>query len=346
MAVNPKGLLSVALVALSAIAVASANVYAQDYFKGKTMKIIVAYGAGGTYDQYSRIFARRLAALLPGKPTIIVQNMTGGGGLKAMNWAYNIMSPDGYGLLMPIDNAVVNQLLLPEKVHYDARNFTWIGTSNQTNMVIIIRSDTGVRDWKDLLKRNTVGATAGASGHDYVTMSLARSLLGFNVKLVKGYKGATATTHAVEQGEAEMNCNNWLAYASKVPQWFKGDKPFARAIIQMGVFRDPDLPPTVPLLSELAKDPIDKAAVEFAGVAGLLGRGLVVPPKTPSHVIKALRVAYDKMNDSDDFKAELKKRRLRLMPAKGADIQKIVNKAVNDSSPQVVARARELIYGK
>jgi len=163
---------------------------------------------------------------------------------------------------------------------------------------------------------------------------------------VTGYKGSTATTFAVEQGEAEANCNNWLAYSSKVPQWFKGDKPFARAVVQLGVFRDPDLPESVPLLSDLVSNPKDKAAVDFASVAGLLGRGLVVPPKTSKTTISMLRAAYDKMNVDGDFRAELKKKRLRLIAANGAEIQKIVNKAINEASPEVVAHARTLILRK
>ena len=331
--------------AAASLLVSPTTVSAQDW-GGKTLKIIVPYGPGGTYDKYSHTFSRHLGKHIAGNPNIILQHMPGAGGTKAMNWHYNVAPNNGETMLMPLDNSVVNQLLRPKRVKYDARNFTWLGSSNQTNQVMIIRSDTGVKSWKDLRGRNTIAAAAGTAGFDFVAMNLYRSLLKFDLKIVTGYKGSTATTFAVEQGEAEANCNNWLAYSSKVPQWFKGDKPFARAVIQLGVFRDPDLPESVPLLSDLVSNPKDRAAVDFASVAGLLGRGLVVPPKTPKATISMLRAAYDKMNVDGDFRAELKKKRLRLIAANGAEIQKIVNKAINEASPEVVAHARSLILRK
>ena len=331
--------------AAASLLVLPTTVSAQDW-GGKTLKIIVPYGPGGTYDKYSHSFSRHLGKHIAGNPNIILQHMPGAGGTKAMNWHYNVAPNNGETMLMPLDNSVVNQLLRPKRVKYDARNFTWLGSSNQTNQVMIIRSDTGVKSWKDLRGRNTIAAAAGTAGFDFVAMNLYRSLLKFNLKIVTGYKGSTATTFAVEQGEAEANCNNWLAYSSKVPQWFKGDKPFARAVVQLGVFRDPDLPESVPLLSDLVSNPKDKAAVDFASVAGLLGRGLVVPPKTSKTTISMLRAAYDKMNVDGDFRAELKKKRLRLIAANGAEIQKIVNKAINEASPEVVAHARTLILRK
>lgn len=344
MSVKWTGPISVALVAVAAMAVSPADVSAQSY-AGKTIKIIVPYGPGGTYDKYSQTFAKYLGNHIPGNPNIIVQHMPGAGGGKAMNWSYNVMAADGYNLLIPLDNTVLNQLLRPEKARYDARKFTWLGSSNQTNQVLIIRSDTGVKTWKDMLKRESIGAATGKSSFGYITQRMMSSLLGFKLKTVTGYKGSAATTFAVERGEAELNCNNWLAYSSKVPHWFTGDKPFARALLQVGVFRDPDLPEDVPLLSSLVKDPLDKAAVEFVGVAGLLGRGLVLPPKAPKQAVKTLRSAYDKMNADPAFVAELKKRHLRLIAAQGAEIQKIVVEALDKASPKVVARARKLIFG-
>ncbi len=337
--------IGVPLAAAAALALSATTVSAQDW-SGKTLKIIVPYGPGGTYDKYSHSFSKHLGKHIPGKPTIILQHMPGAGGTKAMNWHYNVAAANGETLLMPLDNSVVNQLLRPERVKYDARNYSWLGSSNQTNQVMIIRADTGVKSVGDLKGRKTIAAAAGKAGFDHVTMSLAKSLLKFDLKIVTGYKGSTATTFAVEQGEVEANCNNWLAYSSKVPHWFTGKKPFAISVFQMGIFRDPDLPDSVPLLHELVTNPKDKAAVSFISVAGLLGRGLVVPPKTNKGVISMLRAAYDKMNVDGAFKAELKKKRLRLIAANGAEIQKIVNKAINEASPDVVAHARKLIVGK
>ncbi|MGY9018704.1 MAG: Bug family tripartite tricarboxylate transporter substrate binding protein [Alphaproteobacteria bacterium] len=339
--------LTVALCAAVTISAAVPQVVAKDgYFAGKTIKITVPYGPGGTYDQYSQTFSKHLGEHIPGKPNVIVQHMPGAGGSKAMNWAYNVMPKTGYSLLNPLDNTVLNQLMRPEKMRYDARNFTWLGSSNQTNMMIIIRSDTGVKTWKDMTKRKNIGAATGAASYGFIIQKLTSRLLNYKLQVVQGYKGSAATTFAVERGEAELNANNWLTYASRVPQWFKGENPFARVVVQVGVFKDPALPKTIPMLSEIIDNPLDKAAVKFIGVAGLLGRGLVLPPNSPKHTIKTLRASYAKMNADPAFEAALKKRRLRLIVASGAEIQKTVNDAVNNASKEAVDRARHLIYGK
>ncbi len=313
---------------------------------GKTLKIVIPYGPGGTYDKYGQTFARNLNRHLPGKPTIIVQHMPGAGGLKAMNWHYNVASRDGLTMIVPLDNSVVTQLMRPEKVRYDARKMRWIGSSNQTNIVHVVRTDTGINSVQDFKKIKPVGGDAGKSGTGYIMQGLVQGVLGTPYKIVIGYKGSSKTIFALERGEIQTAAYNWLAWSSKVPHWFKGEKPFAKAIVQMGVFRDPDLPKSVPMLSDLVKDPDQKKAVDFIKVLGLLGRGLSVPPGPPADLLSTLRTGYDRMNSDPAFEKDLKKRKLRLIPAKGTQIENIVNEAINNASPSVVKTARQLIYGK
>ena len=338
--------LGVVTIVAAALVASGAAVAMDGYYKDKTLKIVIPYGPGGTYDNYAQAFTKHLGRHLPGKPTVIVQHMPGAGGAKAMNYAYTVMQKDGLNMLTPLDNTILNQLLRPEKMRYDARNFTWLGSSNQTNMVIVVRSDTGVKTWADLKKRKSVGASAGTGSFDFIIQRLTSGLLNYDLQVVTGYKGSSATSHAIEQKEADLNANNWLTYASRQPHWFTGDKPFARAVLQVGVFKDPALPKSVPLISELLTDPLDKKVVDFIGVAGLLGRGLVLPPKSPAHTVKTLRGAYDAMNADPLFEAELKKRKLRLIPTRGAEIQKLVAQAVDSASPEVLKRAREVIFRK
>jgi tripartite-type tricarboxylate transporter receptor subunit TctC len=315
-------------------------------YKGKTVTLVVPYGPGGTYDKYCQIFAKFLDKQIPGKPNIIVQHMPGAGGLKAMNWAHTVMPKDGTQLITPLDNSVVNQLMRPEKVRYDARNFTWIGSSNQTNIVLVVRSDTGIKTFADMKKKK--GMVAGASGKastGYLFPGLVRGLFGLDLKIVTGYSGSSKTIFSVERGETQMAAYNWLAWSSKVLHWFEGPKPMANAIIQIGVFRDPDLPKSVPMLSELVSADIDKKAVDFIKVLGLLGRGLALPPGVSKDAVSTLRASYDKMNADPAFEAELKKRGLRLIPSKGAEIQKLVNSSIANATPEVVKHARKLIYG-
>ena len=340
------GFLLAGATALAALSIGATGVSAKVSYEGRTIKIIIPYGPGGTYDKYGQTFADNLGKHIPGNPTIIVQHMPGAGGVKAMNWVYTAAPKDGYHMIVPLDNGVVNQLMRPKKMRFDMRKFTWLGSTNQTNIVLVVRSDAGIRKWQDMKTTPIIAAATGLAVTGYIMPGLLKGLFGFKIKMVTGYKGSSKAIHSVEQGETQMAAYNWLAWSSKVPQWFKGDKPFVRPILQMGVFRDPDLPKSIPMVSDLVKGDMNKKAVDFIKVLGLLGRGLAVPPGTPKDAIATLRVAYGKMNADPDFAAALKKRRLRLIPSTGEQIQKIVNSAIDNATPAVVEHARSLIYGK
>lgn len=331
--------------AIAAFAPAAAGAVDADYFKGKTMRIVIPYDPGGTYDLYGQTFAHYLNKYIPGKPTIILQYMPGAGGAKAMNWSYSIMPHDGYYMLTPLDNTVVNQLLQPKQSQYDARKFNWLGSSNQTNIVMVVRSDTGIKTWEDLKKKEYVGSAAGTIDTAYIGGKLVNHLLGTKIREVTGYKGSNAAIMAIEQRESDLSMYNWLAWVSR-EQWFQGDKPFARAILQIGTFKDPDLPASIPMLSDLVKNPEDQKVIAFVASLGILGRGLTYPPGVSADLIATMRKAYDGMNADKDFAADLKKRKLRLIPSTGAQIQKIVTDSLNDATPKIVARAANIIYGK
>ncbi len=316
---------------------------AADHYKDKTIVILIGYGPGGTYDKYAQTMARHYGKYIPGNPTVIVQHMPGAGGAKAMNYAYNAMQKGGYNLVMPLDNIVINQLLRPAKMRYESDKFTWLGSSNQTNIVLVVRTDTGVTDLKSWKGKSLISSTSGKNSNGYLAPRLVMATLGLKGRVVTGYKGSSASIHAIEQRESEMAGFNWLAWSSKVPHWFKGPKPYARAIVQIGHFSDPDLP-GVPKLGDIVA-PKYKKAVAFVASAGPIGRGLALPPGAPMKVVGPLRTAYDAMNDDKAYGAELKKRKLRLMKADGATLQKIVQKALSETTPKVIEQVRQLIFG-
>lgn len=344
MILRQKHFLSAAALAAGIVLAPFAATHAMDY-AGKTLKIVIPYGPGGTYDKYGQTFARHLGNHLPGKPNIIVVHMPGAGGVKAMNWMYNVMPKDGMNMITPLDNSVVNQLMRPEKMRFDAGKMRWLGTSNQTNLVLVVRSDTGVKTVADMKTKALVGGASGKNSTGYIGPRLAAGLLGWNIKMTTGYKGSSKTIFSVEQGETQMAMYNWLAWGSKVPHWFKGDKPFGKIVLQIGIWRDPDVPKSVPMLSDLVTNPEDKAVVAFVASLGALGRGLAMPPGVSSDSVATLRKGYDAMNADPAFEQELKKRKLRLIPATGAQIEKIVADSIKGATPAVVEKARKIIFG-
>jgi tripartite-type tricarboxylate transporter receptor subunit TctC len=314
-----------------------------DHYKEKTITVTIPYGPGGTYDKYGSSFTNHFGKQLSSKPNMIMQYMPGAGGAKAMNWFANVAPKGGYNMLVPLDNTVVNQVLRPKKMRYNSNDFNWLGSSNQTNSVLVIRTDAGINHILDMRNKQAISSSSGKFSSTYLFIKLAAGLLNLKVQTVTGYKGSSRAMFAVEQGETHMTAPNWLAWSSKVPHWFEGKKPFAKAILQNGFQPDPDLK-GVPMLTDLVK-PEDKALASFLASAGPLGRGLILPPGAPKWMITPLRRAYDRMNASPAFVAELKKRKLRLIASTGEEIQAVVAKALKDTSPAVAARARKIIFG-
>ena len=333
-----------ALVAIAGLSGSVVQAADASYYKGRTVTINIGYGFGGSYGMYARTFAANLGKHIPGNPTVVVKSTPGAGGMKMTNYAYNVMPQNGHDLFVPPDTLVINQLMRPKKMRFDARKFIWLGSSNQTNSIMVVRTDTGVKSVKDMKNIKILGGTSGKASNGYISPKLAMALLGLKGDVITGYKGSAKTIFAIEQGEVQMASFNWQTWRSKVTRWFQGDKPFVKAILQVGSSKDPDLP-HVPMLSDMVSGP-DKAVVAFVSTAGALGRGIAAPPNTPKHVIATLRKAYDAMNADTSFAADLKKRKLRLIPTNGAALQKIVNNAISEAKPAVVKRAASLVYGK
>jgi tripartite-type tricarboxylate transporter receptor subunit TctC len=321
--------------------------HAAEFFKDRQVRIAIGYGFGGTYGRYSRTMAEFLPQYIPGNPTVIVISHPGAGGIKMTNYAAQVMPRQGYNWLMPPDMSVVSQLMRPTKVKYDARKFTWLGASNQTNTITVVRTDTGVKNWADLQKTQVITGHTGPGSTSFVMPSLYKNMMGANFKVIGGYKGSRNTVLAMERGEIQSASFNWLAWNAIVPQWFvkdKDGKTFARAILQLGHFKDPGLP-GLPMARDMAK-PGDRAIIAFLATHGLIGRSLALPPGAPNWLVKPLRAAFDKMNADPKYKSTLEKRRLRLIPSTGAVVQKAVMDAFAGADPKVVARARKIVFGK
>lgn len=334
--------------ALGIAAMVSGPAKSQEFdFSGKQVKIAIGFGFGGTYGKYSQMFADQLKQYIPGNPTIVVDSRPGAGGMRMTNYAANAMPADGYNYMVPPDSSIIVQLMQPEKAKYDMSKFTWIGTANQTNVIVVVRSDTGIESWKDLLSKEIPMGSTGLGSTAYIIPNLVNGLLDTKMNVVSGYKGSSKTGLSVEQGETQGAAFNWLFWKSKYERWFQGDKPFARAILQVGHFRDPDLPKSVPMLKDLVDDK-DKGIVEFIGALGLIGRGLAAPPGTPKEAIAVMKTAWEKMIGDPRFAAEAEKRKLRVIPASGEEVQKVVTAAIEQAraKPELVARASEVVYGK
>lgn len=311
-----------------------------DFYKGRTVTILHGFGVGGTYGKTSLSLAEALKPIL-GTDSIIVQNRPGSGGLKATNYAYNVAPKDGSVLVMLPDTLVITQLTKPKAAKYEADKFTFLGGALKVNSVMVVRGDTGVKQWSDLKTKEVPFAASGVGSQTFQLPSIVNGLLGTRIKIVKGYKGSRKMLLAMEQGEAAGINLTWLAFKTNREAWFKNG--FAVPLIQMGPEPEADLA-KVPMLKDLVAAE-DRPIIAFMSTLVAIGRSLATPPGVPKDRVDFLRGAFAKAIAQPSFAAMMKKSKLRVTPSTGDEIQQIVNASLK-MSPAVIEKTRKLLGGK
>ena len=226
--------------ALGAAAMLAAPAQAQDFnFSGKQIKTAIGFGFGGTYGKYSRLFAEHLKTTFPATRTSSSNRVPA---LVACWPRITLPGNAGNGLnyLVPPDSAVVVQLMRPKKAKFDMSKFTWIGSANQTNVILVVRSDTGVKKWEDLRNISVPMGSTGLASTSSIMPGLVNNMLGTKMKIVTGYKGSSKTGLSVEQGETRGSAFNWLFWKSKYRALVPGRQAVRTRDSQLGHSRIPN----------------------------------------------------------------------------------------------------------
>jgi tripartite-type tricarboxylate transporter receptor subunit TctC len=345
MMAKSRGLFAV-LTALPVLALAVAPAAAQtvaDFYRGKTLTMVVGTSPGGDYDLRLRMVARHIGRHIPGNPTVVVNNMPGGGGLVVANWLANVAPKDGSVVVAVTQNLPVHQATGAAGIKFDVREFNWIGNTTDTPNVINSWHTTGIRTIQDVMTRELiVGATGTASGSFLYPYALNR-LVGTKFKIVTGYPGGNDVNLAMERGEVGgRGSNSWASWKSTRPQWLAEKKVFI--LVQVGVKRNPELP-DVPTLQDLAKNDGDRQVLEFISADTAISRPLVTNAGVPRERVAALRRAFDATMKDAEFLAEAEKSKTDISPMTGEEAQKIAVTTIN-TPPDVLARANALIEGR
>jgi tripartite-type tricarboxylate transporter receptor subunit TctC len=320
-----------------------ARVDAQEpYYKGKTIKIIVGFSAGGGYDTYARLISRHMSRHIPGNPTIVVDNMTGAGSLISANYVYKVAKPDGLTIGHFIGGLFLQQLLGKPGIEFDARKFQYIGVPTQDNYVTGLSKASGIKSMQQWLELKTPlkigGIAPGTATSDIPRLLIAT--IGLPAQVVDGYKGTADVRLAFNSGEIFGVNNSWESFKST---WRKEVESGEVIIVLQDVGkRHPELP-NVPLDVEFAKTPEARRILEVgAHSLGPTARPFALPPGTPKDRVQILRKAYtDTMKDAA-FLAEAKKANLDINPTDGVELEKNVNDIFKLDAP-LIARLKEIL---
>jgi tripartite-type tricarboxylate transporter receptor subunit TctC len=248
------------------------------FYRDKTLTLIIGTSPGNDYDFRARLLARHLGRHIPGEPTIVPQNMPGAGGVKAANYLATIAPRDGTVLHMIMSNMMMSQAIGTPGIEFDTRKFFWVGNTITTPTVTVSWYTSGITTLDQVkTKQLIVGAPAGTAGVIYCTAM--NRLLGTKFKIITGYPGGDEVNLAMERGEIQGRASNsWASWKSTHPEWVSQKKIVV--LVQIGLKRAPDLT-DVPLLRELADNPLDRRVLTFLSADTAISRALVTTPDIP-----------------------------------------------------------------
>ena len=309
-----------AILAGGIAAPASADAIA-DFYKGKTVSVMVPSGLGATLGLYGRLLTGHFARHIPGNPTLILISRPGGGGTKGAAYAYNAAPKDGTFIAEILSASIISGKL--RKVKFDAAKFQWIGSIAQRPIVVSTWHTAPATTIKGAAKTPVIMGSSGLGSETYIVPALMNALLDTKFKIVKGYKGGAAINKAMEQGEVQGRMQYWSGWTAGKPNWLR-DKKIIH-LIQYG----PQIKelPNVPRFDDLVKTKAHKQMLTFMSASPRVGMGFWLAPGVPRDKVAALRKAFMATMKDPAFLADAKKRRAPVQPISGERLQKIVAEA-------------------
>jgi tripartite-type tricarboxylate transporter receptor subunit TctC len=313
----------------------------EPFYKGKTIRMVVATSAGGGFDAYSRTIARFLGKHIPGNPSIVIENMPGAGHLIGANHVYRLAKPDGLTIGHFQGGLFLYQIFGRSGVEFDARKFEYIGAPVTDNRACAFTKASGITSMEKWLASKMpvkIGGIGGGATEDIPRMLAATTAL--PIQLVSGYKGTAEIRLAAESGEIAGGCWTWDSIRAT---WSKAiNSGDAMVVLQILPKPHPELP-NVPLAINLAKSEEARQLIQ-AGIQDPSDyyRPYVLPPGTPKDRVNILRRAFQETLKDADLLADAKKARLDIEPITGEEMEKMVG-SLFKLDPRLVAKLREIL---
>jgi tripartite-type tricarboxylate transporter receptor subunit TctC len=339
-------LLLLSALTLTMLSPAHADAIAE-FYRGRQIALVVGYGPGGGYDVYARLVGRHIGRHIPGNPKVVVQNMPGAGSLRAVNWLYNAAPKDGTAIAHFARNMpLMGMLGTNPNAKFDARRFTWLGSSSSfadDAYILIVRSDSPVKTIEEATRPGgeplVLGGTAeGATGNDVPI--ILRDTIGLNVKQVVGYPDSRALFLAMERGEVHGRTTDLSSVRSIKPHWLKPKSGY-RVLVQFARESRHPMFPEVPTARELARDMKALALIELAETPYKMSRPFAAPPGVPAARAKALQRAFAETHKDPYYLADAARMRVDVSPVGPEEVTAAL-KQIENAPPKLLDYLRRL----
>ncbi len=310
--------------AIGCVAATAANADAlDDFYRGKTVSMVVSSATGGGYDTLARVVAKHMVKHMPGAPNIVVRNMPGAGGVIATNHLYNVASRDGLTFGQLQNTLPFEPLLGNKEAMYDSSKFNWLGSPSYETGLLVVRAKAPVASIGDIQKQEISVGTPGLNSTPSFNTRLLVEALDMKLRIVLGYPGQNEVFLAMERGEVDAFPTFYSSIMSTRPTWIV-DKT-VKTIVQFGPEPEPELKDT-PFASDLVKDPEKLRLLKAAAAPLALGRPFAAPPDVPKERVAALRKALTATFADPECLDDMRKLNLPVnQPRSGEQLQAVID---------------------
>src|SRR5215468_5299625 len=326
------------LVAAATLAAAPADAQTpEDFYRGKTINLVIPNAPGGSFDLYARLAANHLGRFMPGNPAIVPQNMPGAAGMQAANYLASVAPKDGTVLAVLVPNITLAQILGVQSIAYDTRRFNWIGRIIATTATLFTWHTSQTRTLADLKARETLIASTGPLSQAEINSTMLNGVVGTKFRLIRGYKGSGEAALAVERGEADGTLMPWEFLKSAHADWVREGKI---SIVTIYVRRPIPERPDVRSVYDLAETAEQANVLRLFLGSDEMGHPIAMPPETPRDRVETVRNALVQMVKDPEFLADAERRKLDLLPGRHDELERTVAEAFA-ASPAEVEIARK-----
>ncbi len=337
MSFRPLAIVAVCVATGAAVQPAAAQPVA-DFYRGKTLTMVIGYPPAGANDVYARMAARHIGKHIPGNPNVVPRNMPGAGSLIAANHIFNVAPKDGTVLGLLVPTLPLEEALGASAVKFKSAGFHWIGRMAGAPNITFIMATSPVKSIADAFDKTAILGATGRSATNAIYPTVLNNVLGTKFKIVTGYEGSAAAMLAMERGEVEGHSATYDTLKTVHPDWLAQRK--VNVVVQYSLTRHPELK-DVPTTVELARNPEQAQILRAVSSASEIGKFVLTTPDTPADRVQALRQAFDAMVKDPEFIADAQKLRVELGPLPGTELQQIVAE-VAGMSPDIVAKVKAI----
>lgn len=299
---------------------------AAEFFKGKTISILVGAGEGGSFVPYAQLLAEHMKRHIAGNPAIIVKTLGGqGGGLDTAIQMSNTVSRDGLTFAMTQSTIVLAQVLNPQFAKYDARQWAWLGNMSPVRNMLAIWHTAKAQSVQQAKQNEVIVGATGPSSPTYILPDFLNKYAGTKFKIVTGYKGTADLNLAMQRGEIEARGGSWLSVELAAPQMITEKK--LKPVVFAALTRDPGNKDT-PILSELVDDPRHKKAADFISSESSFARAFFLPPAVPVDRVALLRKAFLDTLADKELLADAAKKRMPIEGTPGVELDRITAEVI------------------